>query len=77
MNKVTIVILSDRPGEWAGYIKELPGIVTQGKSEAELRNNLKDAAAAMFSVLIDEAHMEKSRAEGWSGPENPPRTFGL
>ena len=43
---------------WIGYIEELPGANTQGRTLEEARENLKEAAA-----LIIEANRELSEKE--------------
>jgi predicted RNase H-like HicB family nuclease len=49
----------EKTGEWwIGYIEELPGANTQGKTLEETRENLKEAAH-----LIIEANKELTRRE--------------
>lgn len=56
-NKFTAVF--EQVGEWwIGYIEELPGANTQGKTLEEARENLKEAAH-----LIIEANRELARCE--------------
>ncbi len=55
MEKFTAVI--EREGEWwIGYVEELPGANTQGRTKEEVRKNLKEAIK-----LIIEANRELSR----------------
>ena len=57
MEKFTAVI--EREGEWwIGYIEELPGANTQGRTKEEVRENLKEAVK-----LIIEANRELARRE--------------
>ena len=56
-NRFTAVF--ERDGEWwIGYVEELPGANTQGKSLDEARENLKDAVA-----MILEANRELAERE--------------
>ena len=60
--KYTAYIIKE--GKWyAGFIKELPGVNTQGKTIEELRENLKEAIQ-----LILESN-EKHLLEEFSGVE--------
>jgi len=56
-NKFTAVF--EQVGEWwIGYVEELPGANTQGKTLAEARENLKEAVQ-----LIIEANRELAQRE--------------
>ena len=57
MEKFTAVFEQD--GDWwIGYLEELPGANTQGRTLAEARENLKDAVR-----LLIEANRELTRRE--------------
>jgi len=57
MNKFTAVF--ERDGDWwIGYVEELPGANTQGRTLAEARGNLQEAAK-----MILEANREMTRLE--------------
>ena len=57
MEKFTAVF--EQEGEWwIGYVEELPGANTQGRTIEEARENLKDAVH-----LIIEANRELTRRE--------------
>ncbi|OYT55044.1 MAG: HicB family protein [Candidatus Altiarchaeales archaeon ex4484_2] len=56
-NKFTAVF-EQLGGWWIGYIEELPGANTQGRTLDEARENLKEAAH-----LIIEANREVTRRE--------------
>lgn len=57
MNKFTAVF--ERDGDWwIGYVEELPGANTQGRTLSEARENLKEAVA-----LVIEANRELTRLE--------------
>ena len=57
MNKFTAVF--ERDGDWwIGYVEELPGANTQGRTLPEARENLKEAVA-----LVIEANRELARLE--------------
>jgi len=46
---------------WLGFVREVPGANTQGRTLAEARENLKEALAMML-----ESHYEAAR--GFEGP---------
>ena len=49
MEKFTAVFEQD--GEWwIGYLEELPGANTQGRTLAEARENLKDAVRSLIAA---------------------------
>ncbi|HDH99370.1 MAG: type II toxin-antitoxin system HicB family antitoxin [Candidatus Latescibacterota bacterium] len=57
MEKFTAIF--EREGEWwIGYVEELPGANTQGRTLEEARENLKEAVQ-----LIIEANRELARRE--------------
>ena len=57
MQKFTAVF--EREGEWwVGYVEELPGVNTQGRTLEEVRENLKEAVQ-----LIIEANRQLARRE--------------
>lgn len=57
MNRYTAVF--ERDGDWwIGYVEELPGANTQGRTLEEARENLKEAVA-----LVIEANRELTRLE--------------
>ena len=57
MNKFTAVF--ERDGDWwIGYVEELPGANTQGRTLEETRENLKEAVA-----LVIEANRKLTRLE--------------
>ena len=57
MNKFTAVF--ERDGDWwIGYVEELSGANTQGRTLEEARENLKEAVA-----LVIEANRELTRIE--------------
>jgi len=52
MEKFTAVFEQD--GEWwIGYLEELPGANTQGRTLAETRENLKDAVRLLIAANRD------------------------
>ena len=55
--KFTAVFEKDE-GWWIGYIEELPGANTQGKTLDEVRENLREAV-----VMIIEANREMAQHE--------------
>ena len=49
----------EKDGEWwIGYVEELPGVNTQGKTLDETRENLKEAV-----TLVIEANIELTKQE--------------
>lgn len=56
-NTFTAIFEQDGPW-WIGYVEELPGANTQGKTLEEARENLKEAIA-----LILEANREQTRRD--------------
>ena len=50
----------ERRGKWyVGFVEEIPGVNTQGKTLAEVRRNLKDAL-----TLVMETNKELAAREG-------------
>jgi len=49
------IIKPKRPGWFVGWVEEVPGTITQGKSLDECRRNLKDALKLMVETHRDEA----------------------
>ena len=57
MEKFTALI--EKKGDWwIGFVEELPGANTQGRSESEIRENLKEAIK-----LVINANREIARRE--------------
>ena len=50
----TAVMMQAEDGTFSGYIEEVPGVVSQGGSEKELRENLLDALQMMLRYYKDE-----------------------
>ena len=46
-NKYTAVIKQDS-GWWIGWIEEIPGVNSQGKTRSELKKNLRSALSEML-----------------------------
>jgi predicted RNase H-like HicB family nuclease len=52
-NKYTAVIKQDS-GWWIGWVEEVPGVNSQGKTRAELKKNLRSALSeALESNRVD------------------------
>ena len=49
------IIKPQRPGWFVGWVEEIPGTITQGKSLDECRRNLKDALKLMVETHRHEA----------------------
>ena len=65
MEKFTAVYEKEAGG-WIGYVEELPGANTQGKTREKVRENLKEAAR-----LIIEANRGISRREFYGNSVSP------
>ena len=51
-------IIKPEPNGWfVGWVEEIPGTITQGKSLHECRENLRDALQLMVATQRDEARM--------------------
>ncbi len=58
MEKFTAVFERDEGDWWIGYVEELPGANTQGRTLEEARENLKEVVS-----LVLEANREIARRE--------------
>ncbi len=58
MEKTFTAVFEEEDNWWIGYVEELPGANTQGKTLDEARENLKEAVQ-----LIIEANREIARRE--------------
>ena len=50
----TAVIIQCDDGTYSGYVEEVPGVISQGNTEKELRANLLDALQMMLKYYKDE-----------------------
>lgn len=51
-------IIKPEPNGWfVGWVEEVPGTITQGRSLTECRQNLKDALTLMLETHRDEARI--------------------
>jgi predicted RNase H-like HicB family nuclease len=53
-NKYTAVIKQDS-GWWIGWIEEIPGVNSQGKTRAELKKNLRSALSEALQFNREDA----------------------
>ena len=62
MKKITLIIR--KSGTWyIAYIKEIPGVNTQGRTLAEARSNLKEALALITEVRSEtQARLSSKRS---------------
>ena len=52
----------EKRGKWyVGYVEEIPGVNTQGRTIAEARRNLKEALAMVIEANRELAARERSR----------------
>ncbi len=51
------IIKADTNGWFVGWVEEIPGTITQGRSLNECRQNLRDALQLMIETHRDEARM--------------------
>jgi predicted RNase H-like HicB family nuclease len=58
--KLTSVIIKGKDGYLIGQLKELPSIITQGKTMEEVKDNLKDA----LELYLEDIRSEKPEIEG-------------
>jgi len=58
--KLTSVIIKGKDGFLIGQLKELPGVITQGKTIQEVKDNLKDA----LELYLEDMRSEKPDIEG-------------
>jgi predicted RNase H-like HicB family nuclease len=49
------IIKPARNGRYVGWVEEVPGTITHGRSLADVRRNLKDALLLMVETRRDEA----------------------
>jgi predicted RNase H-like HicB family nuclease len=61
MSKFTLEYWPDGDG-YVGRLKEVPGVVSQGDSVAELRENIKDAYHLLMSGTLSAKRYECSLA---------------
>jgi predicted RNase H-like HicB family nuclease len=56
LKKVKFTAVFERDGKyWMGYVQELPGAITQGRTLPEARRNLKEAAKLILEVNRENA----------------------
>jgi len=53
-NKYTAVIKQDS-GWWIGWVEEIPGVNSQGKTKAELKRNLRSALTEALELNREDA----------------------
>jgi predicted RNase H-like HicB family nuclease len=51
------IIKPERNGWFVGWVEEIPGTITQGKSLDECRRNLRDSLQLMLETHRDEARI--------------------
>ena len=51
------IIKPERNGWFVGWVEEIPGTITHGKSLEECRRNLRDALELMIETHRDEARL--------------------
>ena len=55
---LTAIIKEGQDGFYIGYIEEIPGVLTQGKTIEETKENLKDALELWIEVQRAESENE-------------------
>src|SRR3954466_3701633 len=55
------IIRPDQNGWFVGWVEEIPGTITQGRSLEECRRNLRDALQLMLETHRDEARLGLNR----------------
>lgn len=67
INEFTAVIKQD--GDWyIGYVEEIPGVNTQGKTIAEVRENLKEALKLIIETNRSLAEKELDTKNSFKEP---------
>jgi predicted RNase H-like HicB family nuclease len=61
--KLTAVIKKGQDGWFIGYIEEIPGVLTQGKTIEETKENLMDALELFTETQREESEKELNGAE--------------
>ncbi len=56
------IIRPERNGWFVGWVEEIPGTITQGKSLHECRRNLRDALELMIETHRHEARLPLDRS---------------
>jgi predicted RNase H-like HicB family nuclease len=60
----------ERRGKWyVGFVEEIPGVNTQGKTLAEVRRNFKDALTLVMETNKELAARERCRSR-WLGKKS-------
>ena len=59
--KLLAVIEQDESGYYVAEIPALPGCVTQGKTLAEAKDNIKEAIAGWLAVMNDKARHRSAK----------------
>src|SRR5256885_1171833 len=55
------IIRPDQNGWFVGWVEEIPGTITQGRSLEECRHNLREALQLMLETHRDEARLGLNR----------------
>lgn len=58
--KLTIIYTPCEEGGFTAYIKEMRGVVSEGETKEEARENVLDALRLMLEVERDESELEDS-----------------
>ena len=56
------IIKPERNGWFVGWVEEVPGTITQGKTLDECRQNLRDSLALMIETNRSEARLSLDRS---------------
>ncbi len=62
--KLTIDVTKNLDG-YTGQLKEFPQVISDGKTEAELLDNIKDAFVLYLDYLRDRVLMDKTLISGY------------
>ncbi len=58
--KLTIVYTACEEGGYTAYIKEMRGVISEGETKAEARENVLDALSLMLEIDREESELENS-----------------
>lgn len=58
--RLQVIIQKDETGYYVAEVPALPGCLSQGKSLAEAKENIKEAIAGWIQVMNDKARKQKA-----------------
>lgn len=52
-------VIKQYKGLWIGWIEEIPGVNSQGKTQTELTKNLRSALREVLAIFCQTSRLEK------------------